>query len=273
MIRNFLKPGILLAFCLALCLGLVSCDSMPFGGGEKKDKTPPAKSPAAKPGQDKGTPPRLKATGKKKASDTDKEEEEISEDMYNEKLIEEAELDSLRATFEKETGRDDPFEYVPFTSFSGTRVMEENPEQYRVLGTAKTPDGNIAMIQMGTEYPIVHEGDLLENGSTVLRIEPYTVVLLTNGEEFTLSMRTVSRQPSRKSAQMGAVDESLQQMLELDVDNLYDMYLKDKYAEDDFFSMEQRDKPKSFDDYLDKREEKLKKKDNLGDYYQDKFEN
>lgn len=254
------------AMLLVFLLGLAapSCSSLPFG--KKKEEAPAAGekepgTPAAKPAAGQ-TPAsgRLKAPGAAKAAP--------STDVLDEALIEEADLDAIKAGFEKEAGRKDPFAPVPYSSTSSTRVMEENPEQYRVIGTARTPQGSVAMLQFGNEYPIVHEGDLMEGGATVKKIDMYTVTIEADGQEVTLNMRTRERRIPEQAQQTGVAQGKVPEKkfgdMMKNLESLYDVYLDEKYGEEDGYAMfgEEKKKPDDFQGFLKKYREGDEKSEN-----------
>lgn len=243
-IRFALAPALLLLACMFLA---TSCSSG-FNPFKKADKTavPPPGTGVPVPGSATGTISPQPASGRSfgagpTGADQKKKKKKGLE--IDRELIEEAGLESFSANFNKEVGRDDPFETVTISSSMGvdqTKVTE-NPDIYRVLGTARTPTGMIAMLQIDTDSPIVHEGDILDSGAVVKKINTYSVVIEDNGQEVIFSMRTRKREASSVTTQ-----EASQQMLEMlknpqvknNLDNLYDSYLKAKYLNNEKSSKE-----------------------------------
>ena len=221
-IRNRI-PALCLCCLLTLgALGLGSCDKLPFG--KKKDTAPAT-----------GTAPQSTAPGGAAATTTLKvggATATLEDQGYNEELIGEAGMDAFRTGFEKEAGRDDPFVPVEYTSISPPKMMQENPDQYRVIGTAVSADGQpVALLQLGAETFVVHEGDKLDK-TEVRKINYYSVELNTDGEPYTLSMRTRTRQPTEEpQAAQNKLKEMAQSAKSLDA--LYNQYLKEKYGDKD----------------------------------------
>lgn len=213
----------LLLLCAAA--GATSCSALesfnPFGGGNKAAvKRPPGATPPA--GGSKKMP-KLTATGKGGGKPSGSATSTI---------------DPAEAGFKNEIGREDPFMEVPMKESGANlpRNIQTYPETHRVVGTARTPQGPVAMLQLDTEYPIVHEGDILDSGAIVKKIGLYSVLIESDGSEVTLVMTTQKRE--EPSTDSGALDASqlaknIPNLSNLgdNLSELYSTYLKSKYGE------------------------------------------
>jgi len=238
---------------LCVMLAVSSCDSIPFLGGKKKaddakkQKIAAQKKQAAQPAQPATGPDGAPVFGE-----------------YNDQLIADAELDQFKGQFSADVGRDDPFAFVPYgnSAISIEDGIKENPDLYRVIGTARTtPSGPAALIQMGSETFVVHEGDEIDK-ATIKLIDLRDVVIEMGGKEFTLSMRT--RKRTIPTPNMEGMDQTQLGKLPAQMDelgSLYEEYLNGKYGKEDFFEGEREKGPSNFTDYLKDREEKTYKKD------------
>ncbi len=223
------------------------------GGSSKKSasKTKQTKQtkPAAGAQQTPGTPTATAADGTPVFGE------------YNDQLIADAELDQFKGQFSTDVGREDPFEFVPYSSAGGAGMidkgMQENPDMYRVIGTARTtPSGPAALIQLGGDTFVVHEGDEIDK-AVIKRIDLRDVLIEMNGREFTLSMRTRKRtvpapdmtQEGMEMTQLGKLQSQMGKF-----DSLYEEYLNSKYGKTDFFEGERKEGPNNFNDYLKERE-------------------
>lgn len=73
-------------------------------------------------------------------------------------------------------------------------LAEQQPELFRVIGTARTTTGDrISLIQLGAEPFLVHEGDRVGNW-TVRQIDPQSVKLEKESKQFTLHMGSRRRE-------------------------------------------------------------------------------
>ncbi|HPI78602.1 MAG TPA: hypothetical protein PLK80_17865, partial [bacterium] len=126
--------------------------------------------------------PSLRETGdldwdpEKDGEQPGKKNEEQKDDAASE-LIKQAGFDMIYPNFRKDTGRMDPFVPVTMTGGPIDIMKRSNPEKFRVIGTAMTPTGQIAMIEVGELIKIVREGDILENEAVVKKISQYEVLL------------------------------------------------------------------------------------------------
>jgi len=141
-------------------------------------------------------------------------------------LIKESGFDMIYPNFNKETGRQDPFVPVSLSSGPLEQIREMSPEKFRVIGTAMTPTGQIAMIQVGEETKIVREGDVLESGHVVKNITKYDVLLDKEGRQIKLTMFT------RKRIARSAEETQVPKLPALNMNDLYVDYLKNKYSEE-----------------------------------------
>lgn len=240
--------GILILLLTALCFSVMSCDSIPFFGGGKDKKAAP--KPKQKPGVNAATPGAAapgQATGTAVFGE------------YNDQLIADADLDQFKGQFNAEVGRDNPFAFVPYSVTGVADIedgMKENPDLYRVIGTARTtPSGPAALIQMGTETFIVHEGDEIDK-ATIKHIDLRDVTIEMSGKEFVLSMRTRTRTLATPDAP--GIDQTELGKLAPKMDalgSLYEEYLSNKYGEKDFVQEDSTKSPQTFTQYLQKKEE------------------
>lgn len=216
-----IKTLMLYAVLAGVALSGTSCDSVTsiFGGGKKKTTAPKS---ATAPPEPTGAVPKLKGPGDK------------SKDQKTGKEGKTSDLDtaSTETGFSKEIGRDNPFDPVAMETSGGDikQLMDQKPDNFRVLGTARTERGPIALLQIDTETPIVHEGDIMESGAVVKKISLFSVTIENNGKEVTLVMRTRKREVP--TAQQDAT--KLQQQIPkigTNLEDLYSEYLKSRYGE------------------------------------------
>lgn len=161
-------------------------------------------------------------------------------------LIKEAGFDMIYPNFNRETGRQDPFVPVSLSQGPLDVVKMMLPEKFRVIGTAMTPSGQIAMIQVGEQTKIVREDDVLENGSVVKTISKYDVVLEKDGRQIRLTMFTrkrIAKLPGEEQYPALPVDKN--------ISDIYKKYLEDKYGEEVEGSEGDTERPGSFNEYMD----------------------
>ena len=160
-------------------------------------------------------------------------------------LIKEAGFDMIYPNFNKETGRQDPFVPVSLTQGPLDVVKRMLPEKFRVIGTAVTPSGQIAMIEVGEQTKIVREGDILENGSAVKSISKYDVVLEKDSRELRLTMFT------RKRIAKLAEETKYPPLPAVNINDLYKKYLEEKYGEEVEGKEAETKRPGSFNEFLE----------------------
>jgi len=161
-------------------------------------------------------------------------------------LIKEAGFDMIYPNFNRQTGRRDPFVPVNATEIDWEPLKKLAGEQFRVIGTAMTPTGQIAMITVMEQVKVVREGDILENGSMVKSISPYDVVLDKEGRELRLTMFT-----RKRIARMDQEEDKLQVKKLDNINDLYKKYLEDKFGEEFEGREGEADRPGSFSSYMD----------------------
>ena len=194
--------------------------------------------PGGQPPEDTGTP----------AGAGEKEEAEEDEGEETPDLIIEAGFDMIYPNFNKETGRRDPFVPVSPMEADWKPLKDIAGEKFRVIGTAMTPSGQIAMITVMEQTKIIREGDVLENGSVVKSISPYDVVLQRDEREMRLTMFT-----RKRVARQEAGEEQLK-IRELDnINDLYKKYLEEKFGEEVEGEEGESHRPGTFNDYLEYR--------------------
>jgi hypothetical protein len=167
-------------------------------------------------------------------------------------LIKESGFDMIYPNFNKETGRQDPFVPVSLSSGPLDVIRQMTPEKFRVIGTAMTPTGQIAMIEVGEQTKIVREGDVLESGHVVKTITKYDVVLEKDARQVRLTMFTRTR-----IAQAPTDETNYPKLPGLNINDMYIQYLKDKYGEDVEGKEGETKRPKSFNDFLGKDEKNM----------------
>ena len=166
-------------------------------------------------------------------------------------LIKESGFDMIYPNFNKDTGRQDPFVPVSLSAGPLEQIREMSPEKFRVIGTAMTPTGQIAMIEVGEQTKIVREGDVLESGHVVKTITRYDVLLDKEGRQIRLTMFT--RQRIARSAEQ----QNVPKLPGLNMNDLYVDYLKSKYSEEVEGHEGETAHPNTFSDYLNTREKDL----------------
>jgi hypothetical protein len=187
----------------------------------------------------------LRATGNEEYTGGDKEGAGVAEKQPD--LIKEAGFDMIYPNFNKETGRQDPF--VPVSLSQGPLDVMKNimPEKFRVIGTAMTPSGQIAMIQVGDQTKIVREGDVLENGTAVKSISKYDVLLEKDSRQLRLTMFTRKR--------IAKLEEEQYPLLPVDsnINDLYKTYLEQKYGNEVAGKEGETQRPTSFNGFMESK--------------------
>jgi len=188
--------------------------------------------------------PELQVAPEETSPEGEQGEDEREEEVPD--LIIEAGFDMIYPNFNRETGRRDPFVPVSAMDADWEPLKKIAGEKFRVIGTAMTPSGQIAMINVMEQTKIIREGDVMENGSVVKTISPYDVVLDKDGRELRLTMftrRRVATQPT---------DEEAFKLKDMDnINDLYKKYLEEKFGEETEGEEGESMRPRTFNDYLD----------------------
>jgi len=169
-------------------------------------------------------------------------------------LIKESGFDMIYPNFNKETGRPDPFVPVSLSAGPLDVIRQMTPEKFRVIGTAMTPTGQIAMIEVGEQTKIVREGDVLDSGHVIKSITRYDVVLDKDSRQLRLTMFT------RKRIAKDVEEAKMPKLPGLNINDLYVQYLKDKYSEETEGQEGEKSRPKSFNEFLNTEEKGLANK-------------
>lgn len=238
-------------FCISLSAGCSLFSKKPTG--PTTPTTPATRNPKpGAPGQTSkpGNAPSLTLTGGKEFTGTDDKDKNAAQKKPD--LIKESGFDMIYPNFNKETGRTDPFVPVSLSSAPLDVVKRMTPEKFRVIGTAMTPSGQIAMIEVGDQTKIVREGDVLESGHVVKTISRYDVSLDKDGRVVQLTMFT------RKRIAQSA-EEINPKLPGMNINDMYNEYLKAKYGEDVEGQEGESDRPRSFSEYLTQEKDTAKK--------------
>ncbi len=223
-------------FSLVICVAAIT-----IGGCGKKAGAPPARPQMQGPAATRRKPP---AAAAKKAAATAAKTTNVEEEKPD--LIKEAGFDMIYPNFNRKTGRRDPFVPVSIMESDWDTLKRLAGEKFRVIGTAMTPSGQIAMIEVGEQTKIVREGDVLENGSIVKAISEYDVTLERNKRELRLTMFT------RKRIARIEPEETQLKIKEMDnINDLYKKYLEDKYGEEYAGQEGETTRPPTFNDYVE----------------------
>ncbi|MFA6451202.1 MAG: hypothetical protein WCX65_17125 [bacterium] len=174
-------------------------------------------------------------------------------------LIKESGFDMIYPNFNKETGRQDPFVPVSMNAGPLEVLRQMTPEKFRVIGTAMTPTGQIALIEVGGQTLTVREGDVLESGHVVKSITKYEVTLEKEAQQVRLTMFT------RKRIAEPAAEKNYPKLPGMNINDQYVSYLKDKYGEDVEGKVGETKRPASFNEFIGKSEEDLAKEVLSGD--------
>jgi hypothetical protein len=170
-------------------------------------------------------------------------------------LIKQAGFDMIYPNFRKDTGRMDPFVPVTMTGGPIDVMKRSNPEKFRVIGTAMTPTGQIAMIEVGELIKIVREGDILENEAVVKKISQYEVSLEKDARQVQLTMFT------RKRIATLPEEAMYPELPGLNINDLYKQYLQQKFGTEIEGEEGEKGRPGSFNDYLQSREQTSERQD------------
>ncbi len=255
---------------------IVACLILVFMASGCSSRTPAAKpsAPAAKTDQKRDTAPRasrdsrdrgvtssrrpdegspLRETGsldwdpEKDGEQSEKKPEEQKDDAASE-LIKQAGFDMIYPNFRKDTGRMDPFVPVTMTGGPIDVMKRSNPEKFRVIGTAMTPTGQIAMVEVGELIKIVREGDILENEAVVKKISQYEVLLEKDARQVQLTMFT------RKRIATLPEEAMYPELPGLNINDLYKQYLEQKFGTEIEGEEGEKGRPGTFNDYLQAQE-------------------
>lgn len=181
--------------------------------------------------------------GKKLTGVVDGEKEPAEEERD---LIKEAGFDMIYPNFNKKTGRRDPFVPVSPMETDWDPIKKLAEERFRVIGTAMTPSGQIALLSIMEQTKVVREGDVMENGAVIKSISPYDVVLERENREMRLTMFT-----TRRVAKMDSGEDEMKLKELSNIQDIYKKYLDEKFGEETQQKEGETSRPYSFNEYLE----------------------